>query len=148
MNPNSRLKDPKKGWIMRQLDGHRPLSRYNFGEAPDGTIRIASRIDRIAGAIAGLDIKRMYRRAGDRRYFFFWSLKGDYSGVTLDQPNTLAEFLKATRCADYEMYLQASQPAIVRPMDVKLNAAQSTMYIMEEVEFEKEWTAPAEFREV
>ena len=148
MNPNTKIDDPKKGWMMRQMDGNRPLPRIEVGVAPDGCARFASRVDRIAGEIAGLDIKRMYRRTGERRYLFFWAIRADFSGVTISQLNTLTAFLEATRAGDCESYVAPFGVLKDELFNTRFNSRRDTMYVVYDAELNREWSAPAEFKEV
>ena len=142
------LENAKDGWIMTQIKKDKPLPIINVSKGIDDTVRISSKINRIASAIAGYNLKRSYHRQKDGSIAFFYSVKGSFEHSTVKQLELIKELLTAKFTDDYQSLFFDSNPTLQRALEAKISLQHSTVYLYFEIKFEKEWIPGEEFWEV
>lgn len=141
------LKNPKDGWIMKQIEFGKPIPGVSAEQGID-SIRFASRINKIASAIGEFNIKRSFHRKNDGLIAFFYSIKGSFEHATIQQIALVKELLFSKFTDDYETLFFESEPTLKRALQAKISLQHSTVYIYFEVMFAKDWTPGEGFWEV
>ena len=141
------LESPHDGHIERQIREQKVIPSVQVVPGEYGNTIVASRVSRNASAVAGIQMKKLYRRKPDGSYSFFYGLQGDMNNTPLTELNLLSEMLRAEFQNDYPLYFEDSQPVMQKTLETKLNTEHSMLYLYFEMKFEKEWNAPVVFRE-
>lgn len=138
------LKDVHDGWIERQMKNKKIEPLFNVKESS----RMAGKIHSVMASICNYEVKRLYSRKGDKKYAFFYAIKGDLSGCTLRQINLVAEFLQATFQNDFASDFNHYGVVLNSTIDTKINTEHQMLYLYAELQFEEEWKPNEDFEEV
>ncbi len=141
------IADGHDGWIMRQIESGRPEPGIRVDRRMD-TIRFSHRISRIASAVGDYGLKRFYHRRSDGSIAFFYSVKGSFEHVTVEQLKLIGELLCARFCDDCQTTFFEYAPILQRMLEVKVSFQHSSVYLYSELRFGREWVPSEGFREV
>lgn len=110
--------------------------------------KLQSLANRVAAKIGNYCMKKTFRRNGNGTVTFFYSVKGDFENVTINQLNIISELLQAAFEDDLVTLFNPSNPEITRVMETKMSLERSVVYLYTDLKFGTEWVPTDEFWEI
>lgn len=141
------LDDPHDGISLKEIrEGNPQNIRCEIGN--DGAMRFANRSALLAAELSGFQIKRFYRPKSSGSVAFFYAIKGDFDGATIEMLNSLTDMLKSAFESDYDLKFLPYEPTMCNSLKTRLDMERRILYVYYEMKFAKPWTADASFQEV
>ena len=141
------LEDPHEGISLTEIKEGEP-SNIRLEIGTEGGARFVGKSALLAAELSGFQIKRLYRPKSNGSVAFFYAIKGDFDGATVEMLNSLTDMLKSAFESDYDLKFLPFEPTMCNVLKTRLDMKYRVLYVYYEMKFAKPWAADSSFQEV